>query len=294
MAILRSRTSVKKRSGGTPSNRMIPISGLSSLVGLNLVDATRDSQLEAIRSSARDSRAIEYFKKNIKNVETVDQLIDDPDLYGFVMRAFDLEDQMFGKAMIKKILESNIEESDALVNRLTDPRFREMYNELGFQADGQGNINTILRSWQDRMVDRYVERKFMNSAEEQNPTVATALEFRAKAADISNVYEILSDSGLTQFFQTALGLPSQMSGLDIDKQAAILESKMDLEDLKDPEYVEKMIRKYVAISDALSGTGTANNGALQMLTANANNASQNIISITMNMDRVGYSASRYF
>jgi len=273
---------------------MIPISGLSSLVGLNLVDATRDSQLETIRNSAQHGRAIEYFKDNIKNVETVDQLIDDPDLYGFVMRAFDLEDQMFGKAMIKKILESNIEEDDALVNRLTDPRFREMYNELGFQADGQGNINTILRSWQNRMVDRYVERHFLNATEDQNSTVATALEFRAKAGEISNVYEILASSEMTQFFQTALGLPSQLSGLDIDKQAAILESKLDLEDLSDPEYVEKMIRKYVAISDALSGTNTASNGALQMLTANANNASQNIISITMNMDRVSYSASRYF
>lgn len=273
---------------------MIPISGLSSLTALNLVDATRDSQLETIRNSAQHSRAIEYFKENIKDVETVDQLIDDPDLYGFVMRAFDLEDQMFGKAMIKKILESNIEESDALVNRLTDPRFREMYNEMGFQEDGQGNINTILKSWQNRMVDRYVERHFMNAADEQNATVGTALEFRAKAGDISNVYEILSDSGLTQFFQTALGLPSQMSGLDIDKQAAILESKLDLEDLNDPEFVEKMIRKYVAISDALSGTATAQNGALQMLTATSNSAAQNIISITMSIDKVGYSASRYF
>lgn len=273
---------------------MIPISGLSSLTGLNLVDATRDSQLDAIRNSAQHKRAIEYFKENIKDVETVEQLVDDPDLYGFVMRAFDLEDQIFGKAMIKKVLQSNIEESDALVNRLTDTRFREMYNEMGFQQDGVGNLNTILNSWQNRMVDRYVERQYLNSADDQNTTVGTALEFRNKASDISSVYEILADSELTQFFQTALGLPSSLSGLDIDKQAAIIESKFDLETLDDPEVVENLIRKYLAISDALSGTAAANNGALQMLTATSNSAAASIISITMNIDRVGYSASKLY
>jgi hypothetical protein len=273
---------------------MIPISGLSSLNGLNLVDRTRDSQLEIIRNTAQHSRAIEYFKENIGDVETVDQLVDDPELYGFVMRAFDLEDQMFGKAMIKKILKSNIEESDALVNRLTDTRFREMYEELGFQENGEGNLNTLLSGWKTRMVDRYVERQFLNAAEEQNETVATALEFRNKAADISSVYEILADTGLTEFFQTTLGLPSELSGLDIDKQAEILKSKLDLEDLQDPEFIENMVRKYVVISDALNGTATANNAALTMLTANSGSAAQNIISITSTIDPVTFSASKLY
>lgn len=273
---------------------MIPITGLSSLNGLQLVDRTRDSQLEIIRNSSQHKRAIEYFKENIKDVETVDQLVDDPELYGFVMRAFDLEDQMFGKAMIKKILKSNIEESDALVNRLTDSRFRAMYEELGFQQNGEGNLNTILTKWQNRMVDRYVDRLYMNSADEQNETVGTALEFRAKAGKINSVYEILADTGLTKFFQTTLGLPKQLSGLDIDKQAEILKAKLDLDTLKDPEEVEKMIRKYVVISDALDGTATANNGALQMLTANANSAAQNIISITSTIDPVRFSAAKLY
>ncbi len=273
---------------------MIPISGLSSLNGLNLVDRTRDSQLEIIRNTAQHSRAIEYFKENIGDVETVDQLVDDPELYGFVMRAFDLEDQMFGKAMIKKILKSNIEESDALVNRLTDTRFREMYEELGFQENGEGNLNTLLSGWKTRMVDRYVERQFLNAAEEQNETVATALEFRNKAADISSVYEILADTGLTEFFQTTLGLPSELSGLDIDKQAEILKSKLDLEVLQDPEFIEDMVRKYVVISDALNGTATANNAALTMLTANSGSAAQNIISITSTIDPVTFSASKLY
>ncbi|EAQ01972.1 hypothetical protein OB2597_20146 [Pseudooceanicola batsensis HTCC2597] len=273
---------------------MIPTSGLPSITGLKLVEQTRDTQLDLIRNSAQHKRAIEHFKANIKDVETVDQLLEDQELYAFVMRAFDLEDQIFGKAMIEKVLKSNIEENDALVNRLTDPRFREMYNELGFGTDGEGNLNTILNTWQNRMVDRYVERQFINFTEEQNETVGIALEFRNKVGDINSVFDILKDNQMTRFFQTALGLPSQMSGIDIDKQAELLESKIDLDTLSDPEVVDKLVRKYVAISDALSGTSTQSNGALQMLTGNSGNAAASIIEITMNIDPVSYSASRFY
>lgn len=272
---------------------MIPITGLPSLTALNLVDATRDKQLDLIRNSTQHSRAIEHFKENIKNVETVDQLMEDQDLYAFVMRAFDLEDQIFGKAMIEKILKSNIEESDALVNRLTDTRFREMYNEMGFGTDGEGNLNTILKSWQNRMVDRYVERQFLNSAWDQNETVATALEFRKQAAELDSPFDILSNRTMTNFVQTAFGLPSSLSGIDIDKQAEIIRNKVDFDALDDPEQVEKLIRKYVAISEALSGSATANNAALQMLTMNANNATTSIFSILEGVGPVGYSAARY-
>jgi hypothetical protein len=272
---------------------MISISGLPSLTALNLVDATKEKQLDLIRNSAQHSRAIEHFRENIKDVETVDQLMEDQDLYAFVMRAFDLEDQIFGKAMIEKILKSNIEESDALVNRLTDSRFREMYNEMGFGTDGEGNLNTILSSWQNRMVDRYVERQYINAAWDQNSTVATALEFRDAAGEIDNAYDILTDRTLTNFFQTAFGLPSSISGLDIDKQVEIINSKVDFDDLDDPAEVEKLISKYVAISEALSGSATANNAALQMLTATSNGAASSIFSLMQSIDKVGYSASRY-
>ncbi|WP_375176147.1 DUF1217 domain-containing protein [Pseudooceanicola sp.] len=272
---------------------MIPISGLPSLTALNLVDATRDKQLDLIRNSTQHSRAIAHFRENIADVETVDQLLEDQDLYAFVMRAFDLEDQIFGKAMIEKVLKSNIEESGALVNRLTDTRFREMYEELGFGTDGKGNLNTILKGWQNRMVDRYVERQFINAAWDQNETVATALEFRKAAADIDSPFDILKSSTMTSFVQTAFGLPKQLSGLDIDKQAEIISAKIDFDELDDPAAVEKMIRKYVAISEALNGSAVANNAALQMLTGNVGTSTNSIFSILEGAGPIRYSAARY-
>lgn len=266
---------------------MISISGFSAVNGLAIVDRTRDAQLESLKNQPQHQRAIENFYEKISDVETVDQLMEDYELYSFVMKAYDLEDQIFGKAMMSKILKSNVEESDALINRMTDPRFRELYDDMGFGTDGVGNLNTILSSWQDRMVDRYVERHFINFQTEGNETVGSVLEFRNKVGDINNAFDILKDSQLTSFFQKALGLPSSVSGLDIDKQAELLESKLDIESLQDPEVADKLVRKFVAISDALNNTATSNNIALQLISPIG--SSSQIVTGTIGISAINFS-----
>ncbi|WP_163851552.1 DUF1217 domain-containing protein [Pseudooceanicola aestuarii] len=267
---------------------MISLSGFSTLTALHLVDATEETQLSMIRNDARHSRAIDHFRENIDQVETVDDLLEDPELYGFVMRAFDLEDQIFGKAMVKAILKSNVEDSDALINRMTDSRFQDLYDEMGFGTDGEGNINTALTRWQDRMVDRYVERHFLNDTADQNATLGTALEFRRQAAEIESPFDILKDAELTEFFQTAFGLPSAMSGLDIDRQAEIISARIDLTTLKDPDVVEGLIRRYVAISDATSGVASASSGAVQLMAGAVSAASGSgaFVPITIDIEAV--------
>lgn len=268
---------------------MISVSGMSTLVALKLVDATEDTQHKLIRNEAQHARAIEHFYENIENIQSVDDLMDDPEIFGFVMRAFDLEDQIFGKAMMEKILKSNVEEDDALINRMTDSRFRALYDEMGFGTDGEGNINTALTAWKDRMVDRYVDRQFLNDNSEQNQSLGTALEFRRKAGEINTAFDILRDRELTEFFQTAYGLPSQLSGLDIDRQAEILRSKIDLETLKDPEVVENLVRRYVAISDATKGVAASSSGAVMLMqgAVNASAGSGAFSPITIDIESIG-------
>lgn len=266
---------------------MISLSGFTAVTGLALVDATRDSQLDSVRNDTQHSRAIEGFKERIGKIETVDQLMEDYELYSFVMKAHDLEDQIFGKAMMSKILKSNVEESDALINRLTDPRFRELYDNMGFGVDGVGNLNTLSTNWKNKMVDRYVERQFINFQYEGNEAVGSVLEFRNKATDINNAFDILKDIQLTEFFQVALGLPTQMSGLDIDKQAELLDAKLDYNTLSDPDTIDKMVRRYVAISDALNNTNTSNNIALQLISPIGN--ASDIITGTLNISPISFS-----
>lgn len=272
---------------------MISVAGMPTMLALKLVDATEEKQRDLIRNSAQHARAIDHFRENIADVETVDQLMADPELYGFVMRAFDLEDQIFGKAMMSKILKSNIEESDALVNRLTDSRFKALYREMGFGTDGVGNINTILKGWQDRMVERYVDRQFVNAQSADNETLGTVLEFRRKVAGITKPLDVLKDRDLTEFFQTALGLPAQLSGLNIDRQVEILSKKFDFEKLKDPEEVDRLVSRYVAISDATKGVSAIQNGAITLMQG-AVTSSSGFLSAVIDIDAIQRANPRYF
>ncbi|MDG4648639.1 DUF1217 domain-containing protein [Roseibacterium sp. SDUM158017] len=248
---------------------MIPLSGLSSQLALSLVDATRAPQIERLRDAPEHARGIRSFRERIADVTTVEQLVEDRELYVFVMRAFDLEDQIFGKALIKRMLESDPADPAALVNRLTDPRFREMHDALGFAAGGRGNRDTARGSWQEKMVDRYLETVFINDQAAQNAAVGAALEFRRKAAEIGNPFDILKDRDLSGVVRRALGLPDEMARLDIDRQADLISSRLDIAKLKDPDEVEKIVRKYIVLSDALDPSRVAQNAAVQMLTASA-------------------------
>ena len=78
---------------------MISISGLGSSTALKLIDATRDKQLDLMRDSAANKRAEEAFRDRIGDISSPEELIADFEVYSFVMRAFDLEDQIFGKGL---------------------------------------------------------------------------------------------------------------------------------------------------------------------------------------------------
>ena len=124
-------------------------------------------------------------------------------------------------------------------------------------------------AWQEEMVQRYVTRQYINDGEAQNETVGRVLEFREKAANVRNVFDILKDKDLSKVLRTALGIPEATAGLDIDKQAEIFKRKLDLADLKDPEKLKRLERTYVAISDATSAQGASSNPAVQMLSSMA-------------------------
>jgi len=266
---------------------MISLQGMSSLLGLALVDATRDRQIASIQNSAQGTREINAFRERISDIETVDQLLDDHELYTFVMKAYDLEDQIFGKAMMGKVLTSDIDDKTSLVNRLTDQRFKDINQGMGFLPDDAGNNNTLQKIWQDEMVERFTERQFINSQADQNETIGTVLEFRRKASSITSGFDFLKDPELAEFIRTAVGLPQEAAGIDIDLQAAFIESKVDFEKLNSPAEIERLTLRYIAIKDAENIDNISGNTAVQLMTAavNASSGGQ-FVPITIDIESI--------
>lgn len=271
---------------------MTGVIGTSTQLGLRIADATRDAQVSAIRSSAEHSRAIETFRDRISEVRTVDDLLADRRLYVFVMKAFDLEDQIFGKAMIRKILESDPSKPDALVRRLTDPRFMELHKGLGFGPGGEGNTSVMERAWQDGIVARYIERQFIDGQAAKSETVGNILEFRQKAGNVKTWFDILKDPMMGKFMRTALGMPEAIVGLDVDRQAVLFAKKYDIEKLQDPEERGRLERLYAIITDARDTSRIGQNAAVQILSGGLAQTGGRFVPITLDIEMIGSSPRR--
>jgi len=269
---------------------VLSINGLGSQVALNLIDATRDRQLSTMRDEPVNSLQEEAFRERISQITTPEEFVKDFEVYSFVMRAFDLEDQIFGKGMMRRVLESDPSEDTALVNRLTDARFTEIHTALGFTtSQGAQTPDFTNPVWVEAIVDKFYNQQFINENDLQNETVGTVLEFRDKFNSLTSWYEVLKDSDLTQFFQVALSIPSEVSGLDVEVQAKILEDKFDLTKLADPAERERLIARYVAISDVLNPQGFTSSSAALSVLQNSSLSGQ-FVPITLDVPTISYSA----
>ena len=241
---------------------MISIGGMGASVALNVVDAVQDREIERLRDSPLDARRIEAFRTRIAGIESAAELVEDDEVYAFVMGAYGLEDRVFAKGMMRKILESDPTDPRSLVNRLTDPRFERLHDALGLY-EGGGRLTTA-RS-QEAVIDLYLATRFEAGISNQNGTVGAALAFRRAAAEIRNPYDILKDLETSRVIRIAFGLPESVARLDVDRQAEMITQRVDLTRLSDPKEVEKIVRKFIVISDALSGAGAARSTAVQLL-----------------------------
>ena len=245
------------------------LSGLGTTLALRVIDRSEARQLDATAKDAQNARRIEAFLDRAGEISTVEAFIGDWEVYSFVLSAFDLDDQAFGKGMIRKIVESDASDKTSLVRRLTDGRFRELYDAVGFGPDGVSAAFSD-PDWRAEMVDRFVQRQFINTQKDGNADLGAALDFRLKAPEVRTWYDVLKSKEVAQVVRTALGLPDSMATLDLDRQIEIFESKMDLADFRDPEKRDAMERKFAAIADANAAmTRQATSPVLHLMQAGA-------------------------
>jgi hypothetical protein len=256
-----------------------------------LFDTTRAQQLEQLQAEPRNQRAVERFLSDIGSITTPKELIENFEVYSFVMRAFDLSDQIFGRGMMRRILEADPSDESSLVNRLTDGRFREIHEALGFTtADGPTVPNFEDPRWQQAIVSRYFDQELENAIGEQNSTVGTVLSLRRQVSELTSWFDVLKDREMTEFFRTALGLPEQMASVDLDRQRAIFEREFDLASLSDPSVLDRLITRYMAISDVTNPQSVTGSSALSIL----QNSSGLGVIVSLDVPQVPFSATSLY
>jgi hypothetical protein len=235
---------------------------LSTLASYRQISANLQRSLTAASQQPMVARETEYYMASIGNVTSVDDFLDDQRLFSYAMKAHGLEDMTYAKAFMRKALEEGIEESRSFANSLSDSRYREFVETFNFVRHGEAT--TIFGRTQQGMVDRYNRQNLEEDAGAQNEGVRLALYFQRKAATIENPLEILADPALLKVVQTALRIPVETGMQDIDRQAALIEDRLDIADLQDPERVEEILTRFTSLWDLGNPASGATSPALAL------------------------------
>jgi hypothetical protein len=241
--------------------------------------AERDANVQRNAFPQQYEREMEYFREEVGKVESLEEFLGNERLYRFALTAFDLESQVPYKGLIKKILEEGVADKGSLANKLSDPKFRTFARALGFAEDGTKNVRNP--NFVDEVVERYKRVRVETDAGEDNVGVRLAAYFERRAHSITSWYSVLGDRALREVAFAAFDLPNEMQQTNPDRLVKILESRFDIEDLKDPAKLETFIKRFTLMYDIRTNKEANGGGAtvLQLYGGGGGGGSSGIIAI---------------
>ncbi len=225
---------------------------LSTLTDYQLVARNMDASLQRISEQPQVKREVEYYLSRISEIDSIDEFLADERIYRFAMKASGLEDMIYAKAFMRKVLTEGIESPDSFANNLADTRFRDFARRFNFHA--YGATATTFERTRQAVVDDYVRLTLEEQSGETNEGVRLALYFQRKAPTLKTGYDVLADPALMKVAETVLGY-SLVHG-DIDKHARAVEKALDIANLHKPGALDKLLARFTVMWDMNNETGT--------------------------------------
>lgn len=246
-----------------------PILPANGLVGWSFLQRTYEAQTKAFDSSAVMTRDTEYFAAHIAEVNSAEDLVADRRLLRVALGAFGLGDDLNNRFFIRKILEEGTLNPSSLANKMSDNRYTALAEAFSFDL---GVPNTKLSDFADNIIGKYRAKQFEVAVGEQNQDMRLALNAQRELSDIAlsgdsettRWYQIMGNAPLRSVMETALGLPSSFSQIDLDQQREVFAEKAKrqlgidtLDDLADPEIMTKLVERFLLRSEVNASAGSS-------------------------------------
>lgn len=201
---------------------------VSTYLSYNLVNRDIKASLNRTASDPIVTRQTEYFKENIGKVSTLEEFLDDYQLYSYAMKAHGLEEMTYAKAFMKKVLESDLSDDASFANQLTDERYRNFAASFQFSAQTP-DLQT------DAQQSELLEKYEASLAAESETLEAEAFYYEALIDKVTNVSGLVNNSRLMNFVLDAYGIDGTY--LTKDHLTKVLTS-----DTSDPDsYVNQLV-----------------------------------------------------
>lgn len=213
-----------------------------------------------------------YYQDNISKVKTASDLVDNYQLFSYVMTAFGLGDQVYAKGLIKKVLAQGTGSAKDLAYTLNNPNILALAQTFDFVTNGsQTTSSTAVKS---TVISKYMEQQLESDQGQSNSAIQLALYFKNNASGIKSTYNILADKNLLNVVETACGISSSISNMSVDRQAALLGKAVNIKDFQDPAKVQKFIERFCAMYDINNPTTNSDvSAALTVLGVNSSSSS---------------------
>lgn len=232
------------------------LSGTSSLLWYKLANDQKDAHMKMFEAQPTTARDIEKFKEEIVNVKSVDDLMKNRTLLTVTLSAFQLESEVDKTAFVKKMLSEDPDDDNSLVNKLVEPRWTKLANALaGLNQDpdffqNEANVNALLKGYKTNEFEKF---------EGQNAEgIRESMYFKRSAGGVEEISQILADKTLMSVVRVGLGLPESFLSLDYEQQKARLSKEIDLDDFSSPEKIDKMIERFLIMTEVNNADATAN------------------------------------
>src|SRR5262245_2576356 len=104
---------------------------------------TQDLSKSLARTALKPEVAREqkYYEEHIWQVGSVDDFLSDRRLFAYAMKAYGLEEMTYAKAFMRKVLESDLDDSRSFARQLVDQRYLTFARAFSFTAGGEASVN---------------------------------------------------------------------------------------------------------------------------------------------------------
>lgn len=211
----------------------------------------KEPELTTAKTKAKAE--VTYYQAEVEKMKNVDDLLKNRRVLDVTLVAKGIDPKTVSNDFLKKLFKSDPNDPKSFLNTQTDSRYKQIVASFNFDAKGN-LLQSGTSAVQDRghlqsTVDNYYQNELEVKQGDENPGVRLALYFERKAQTVTSAYDILGDKALLEVFKTTYQMPDGFSNMKIEQQKALVEKKLNLSDLKDPEKVKKLIQRFSVFYD---------------------------------------------
>lgn len=267
----------------------IPLSGYG---GWKFLQSTYDKQIQAFSDSAQVRNDREYLAEKLSQPIAVEDFLDDRRLLRITLTAFDLGGEEWKRGFVDKVLSEVSDPDSEFLARLNNSAYTSFAEALT-PVDG---VITLSPQALSDISEQFETASFRTAVGEVDNNMRLSLNYQAKigelvgsgSSDKAILFRLLGSVPVRNVLETALNLPASMRGLPLERQADILQERLqsrlginDLADLKSTDKVEEAIRSFHAIEAITQGPSGLTPGSVALALLNNNigfgsGASQNL------------------